>query len=266
MAVVESCPQGYPNLAAFLDSDESFMVYRRFGFIQSRLLLEKQDELRELEEGLDRLDRREAKVNPKKPMTRDLPEDQLASRRRLFAVLETKFCAYANLVDAAQKMVSLNRPSRGDLASVQNYMHRQKPVMQVEDSWAEKEEDLITLRGGREHAWLDASIEKLLRWFHCSLLEAIFGDERTRQKTSGIAVYYSHAQITRLANCIITSMVLILLVVPIYTLYHLINDVHTERAYAICMGVLCVSTLAFSAVLSLFTRAKRHEILAAAAA
>lgn len=61
-------------------------------------------------------------------------------------------------------------------------------------------------------------------------------------------------------------MILILLVVPIYTLYHLINDVRTDQEYAICMGVLVVATLAFSAVLSLFTKAKRHEILAAAAA
>lgn len=38
------------------------------------------------------------------------------------------------------------------------------------------------------------------------------------------------------------------------------------KADAPCMGVLLVSTLAFSAVLAIFTRAKRHEILAAAAA
>ena len=34
-------------LATFLDSDDCFMVYRRFGFLQSRRLLEKQEELRE---------------------------------------------------------------------------------------------------------------------------------------------------------------------------------------------------------------------------
>jgi hypothetical protein len=29
----------------------------------------------------------------------------------------------------------------------------------------------VTLRAGREHAWLDSSIENVLKWFHCSLLE-----------------------------------------------------------------------------------------------
>lgn len=79
-------------------------------------------------------------------------------------------------------------------------------------------------------------------------------------------MYYSRERINCLANTIITFMVLVLLIVPIYMLYHLINDINTGRAYAICMGILVVSTLAFSAVLCLFTRAKRHEILAAAAA
>jgi hypothetical protein len=44
-------------LATFLDSDEQFMMFRRFGFVQTRLLLEKQEELRKLEAKLDRLDK-----------------------------------------------------------------------------------------------------------------------------------------------------------------------------------------------------------------
>ena len=62
-----------------------------------------------------------------------------------------------------------------------------------------------------------------------------------------------------------TLMILILFIVPIYILYHLVSH-GTERAAAFSIGVLVAFTLAFSAVLSLFTRAKRHEILAAAAA
>ena len=61
-------------------------------------------------------------------------------------------------------------------------------------------------------------------------------------------------------------MIMALLLVPIYVLYHLVEDVATNRAYAICIGVLLISTLTFSAMLSLFTRARRHEIFGAAAA
>jgi hypothetical protein len=78
--IVESCPKGYSSLAVFRDSDESFMVYRRFGFIPSRLLLEKQDKLRELERQLNFLDRREAKADPRRPLIREPKEDHLKPR------------------------------------------------------------------------------------------------------------------------------------------------------------------------------------------
>lgn len=94
--------------------------------------------------------------------------------------------------------------------------------------------------------------------------------QHTRQKSLGEEVYYSRQKIANLASSIITLMVLILLVVPICLLYHLINEIGQGngdgKIYATCLGILLVSTLAFSAVLCLFTRAKRHEILAAAAA
>ena len=169
--IVKSCPRGYPSLAAFLDSDDCFMVYRRFGFLQSRLLLEKQDELRELERKLDRLDTIEARKNVKHPMTRQVPSEISQSRIQLLGLIEEKFCSYASLLDAAQKLVAMHRPSQGNYASVSNFMNNRKPLMQPEANWVQYEEDLVTLRTGREHAWLDSGIEKMLKWFHCDLLE-----------------------------------------------------------------------------------------------
>ena len=57
---VESYPQGYPQLGCYLDSDDAFMMYRRFGQLHSRLLLHKQDRLRGLEEELTYLDQADA--------------------------------------------------------------------------------------------------------------------------------------------------------------------------------------------------------------
>lgn len=43
-------------MAAFIDSDDNFMVYRRFGYVQSRILLARQEKLRRLEARLEALD------------------------------------------------------------------------------------------------------------------------------------------------------------------------------------------------------------------
>lgn len=90
-------PRGYPNLAVFLDSDENFMVYRRFGYVQTRLLLEKQDELRKLEQKLDNYDKKVQKVRATNLMTRDLKPDDAAPRKEIMDKLEQKFREYGKI-------------------------------------------------------------------------------------------------------------------------------------------------------------------------
>jgi len=53
---VHGGPLGYPLMARFMDSDDNYMTYRRFGNVQARLLLEAQDDIRLLEEKLEELD------------------------------------------------------------------------------------------------------------------------------------------------------------------------------------------------------------------
>jgi UDP-N-acetylmuramyl pentapeptide phosphotransferase/UDP-N-acetylglucosamine-1-phosphate transferase len=85
-------------------------------------------------------------------------------------------------------------------------------------------------------------------------------------------VYYTRGRIDVCASVIIILVIAALLVIPIYLLYRLVsvssdsNRVYDKDGTATCIGILLVFTLLFSAVLSVFTRAKRHEILGAAAA
>jgi ABC-type glycerol-3-phosphate transport system permease component len=94
----------------------------------------------------------------------------------------------------------------------------------------------------------------------------MFSSEETKRKSpKGIEVYYTRSRIRNLVTGLIMLMILALLVIPIYLLFHLVNEIGAQKTNAACIGVLLAFTLAFSAVLSLFTRAKRHEVLAAAA-
>ena len=176
-------------MAAFQDSAENLMIYRRFGYLQSRLLLEKQNSLRILEEELDRLDMRMAKENPR--WLRDLhciPSDTAQSREDLLERIEKEFCGYgkqsktlsnsvgshmhaADVMAAAQQLVALNRPSNAEYSTLRRYICTKKPLVPREASWFRHKLDLITLRPGRERAWLDATIEKVLRMLHCRLIE-----------------------------------------------------------------------------------------------
>ncbi len=73
----------------------------------------------------------------------------------------------------------------------------------------------------------------------------------------------------RLVSFLIMIMVLALLILPVYALYRVgssFDKANSNTSNAICMGILLVATLLFSAALALFTKAKRHELLSAAAA
>lgn len=96
---------GYPKVAAFFDSDDQFSVYRRFGYLHSRLLLYKQDELRELEERLqtmDNLDLGGDNDTKKCLKSRDLDDGRvgrpgLGTRKSLFEIIERKALEYGKL-------------------------------------------------------------------------------------------------------------------------------------------------------------------------
>ena len=98
---VEDYPNGYPKLAAYADSDDAFMIYRRFGLLHARLLLNKQDELRKLEEDLYTMDKRDDRSEPTRiylqcatdDIERKYPEER-QSRQNLLQQIETKDLEY----------------------------------------------------------------------------------------------------------------------------------------------------------------------------
>lgn len=265
---LEQCPEGYPRLAALLDSDENFMLYRRFGFLQSRLLLDKQDELRELENDLDRMDKVDYKKDPTLLKSREKDDANTGRRKRLLVEIGDKFKDYVQLLNAARDLATYHRPSSRDYSSVKSYFDEEAPVCNSE-SYIYYREDLVTLKPGRENAWLDAVVEKILQKCSCRIVRHLFCSadlcEKTDPKLSGI-ILYSRRRIDSVVSLVITAMILVLLIVPVYILWNLTRDVHSGQAIAIIIAVLLVSTLIFSAELTLFTRAKRHEVLAASAA
>lgn len=168
-------------------------------------------------------------------------------------------------------MTKINKPTEGEWRSVRNWLDHANPIRLEEARMIQYKEDLVTLRPGREYASLDGGVERVLRMFGSRFVRFLFQSKETTQKTDGKGpeVYYTRHRIERFVLLIITLMILMLLIVPIYVLYYLTDDGDgkgSSRRDFECIGVLLVFTLAFSACISLFTRARRHEILAASAA
>jgi len=57
MGIVDGYPAGYPRFSFLLATQKCFQVVRRFARVRPRFLVQKQKELSELEEQLDKVDR-----------------------------------------------------------------------------------------------------------------------------------------------------------------------------------------------------------------
>ncbi|KAL9065713.1 MAG: hypothetical protein Q9161_008048 [Pseudevernia consocians] len=252
------------------------MVYRRFGTVYSRLLLNKQDEMSSMEDRLLAMDKTD-KANNKGRYLRSRPLDVGRgsdipsswggqSRVQLIETLEKKALEYAELLLKAQQLKALDRPSNREYRSVLHFMENDGGQLFKKDmEFIYEKEDLVTLRPGREHAWLDGLLERMLRVLRCKLTMFLFCSKETREKTDDDSIhYYDRNRISTCVTMIITAMVLALLVLPIWLLYRFSVE-GTIATSPDTIGVVLIFTLVFSAGLTGFTKAKRHEIVAASA-
>lgn len=73
----------------------------------------------------------------------------------------------AELLNIAQTMVALNKPASRDYKSVKNFFDNETPLCD-DEYYIYHKEDIITLKPGRENAWLDGIIERILQKFTCA--------------------------------------------------------------------------------------------------
>ena len=85
--------EGYRKLAAFIDCDPNFRIYRKFGWLHNRVLLRIQDELHELEEDLEDIDAWEARSGDIVKLA-SRREDTSAERLELIAKIKEKLDEY----------------------------------------------------------------------------------------------------------------------------------------------------------------------------
>jgi hypothetical protein len=191
----------------------------------------------------------------------------------------------------ARDVQAFQKPSNRDYTSVRSWFWDNQDAIghEAEASFIKKKEDIISLRSGREWSGFDGWVENCLRRLDSRLIRVselnseasrnlsnllsqwIFCTQELRDKTTNRNTrYYSSSRVEKFVGLIITSIIFVLLVLPVVAMYHLTSNrvqsggSHNGTFQAI--GVLVVFTLLFSAAMSLLTKARRHELFAAAAA
>ena len=92
---VEDHYAGYPRVAALVDSDPNWNIYRRFGYLRNRVMLHTQAELASLEVELQKLDYRDSKEAPEVLTSMEQDDTQRDPRRKfLLKEIETALKSY----------------------------------------------------------------------------------------------------------------------------------------------------------------------------
>ncbi|KAF4538997.1 uncharacterized protein LTHEOB_1351 [Lasiodiplodia theobromae] len=256
-------PMGYPRLGAFINSDENFLMCRRYGLLHTRVMLYRQDELRELEEKLLGLDAEDEDENPRMLNSRvrdDRRENQ--ERRKLILEIDEKLKEYDDCVLRARAMAQLPLTSDRNYKSVSSYVTNNGPLVCKESStFTDRRQDFVALVDPKEGSWFDGAIEDLLTVMPSPLARLVFSDPAQRRSTRDGTVYlYSKLRIDYFARILIALLAVGLLMAPVVVLF-----LHEESG-GIKIAIVLLFTLFFAGALSVFTKAKRHEVFAATAA
>ncbi|KAI9729941.1 MAG: hypothetical protein M1834_006138 [Cirrosporium novae-zelandiae] len=260
-------PQGYPRLAAFINSDENFMMCRRFGFLHTRVLLYRQDELRELEDQLICLDQEDFEENPKLLQSRALDDAQEGSfRRGLIQTIDDKLKEYGledELVTRCREFATLKRTTNRNYNSLRDWMFNEKPLSEEESEFVNCDEDFIALAEPEEGGWFDGFIEDMLSKVPCKFTRLLFTSAAQRKKSADPYVhYYAKSRIDVLVRLFICVIAVALLMAPVAVLY--IGELGNRDVLKII--VILLFTLIFCVALCVCTKAKRHEVFGATAA
>ncbi|OCL11263.1 hypothetical protein AOQ84DRAFT_386949 [Glonium stellatum] len=259
---IDAHPLGYPRLAAFLNSDENFLLCRKYGFLHNRVLLYRQDELRELESQLLDLDAEDEELDKRALRSRTRDDKREGSlRKALIQEIDDKLKEYDDIALRTRAMNALPKATPRNYTSVDNWIHNNGPLCGPEAKFIKNDKDFVALTDPREGSWFDGVVEDVLSKIPCKLTRVFFIEPRARRSTEEHLVrLWSKSRIDTFVRLIITFLAVVLLMAPVVVLFE------GTSSGPVKIIIILVFTLFFSAALSIFTRAKRHEVFAATAA
>ncbi|KAF2653324.1 hypothetical protein K491DRAFT_603067, partial [Lophiostoma macrostomum CBS 122681] len=262
--IVDDHPIGYPRLAAFLNSDENFLICRKYGWLHSRVLLYRQDELRELEQELLCMDKA-AEQKGKDDTTlkcRERDEHFSPERKLLINDIDAKLKEYNDIVQRARSFATLQRATQRNYQSVWNWIFHSGPLVEKEKATFDKDRDFVAVVDAKEGSWFDGRVENALTNFGGPIAKvSLFVTKRDRTSTEDNDVrLYSKQRIDMFSRVVITMLAVILLMAPVIALFS------TSEKGWLKILIIFLFTMAFSMALSLCTKAKRQEVFAATAA
>jgi hypothetical protein len=224
--------------------------------------LYRQDELRELEQHLSKAEAAAAKSDGCISLqSRARASDEL---NMLVEKIDEKLKEYHDIVQRTRAMASLRRATTRNYKNIDNWIYKTGPLVSAESEAFKKRRDLVALVDLQEDSWFDGAVHAVqshLGEFGNDILRKLFISKKDGTRGEQSVHIYSKRRIGILSRLLNTLLAVVLLIAPVIVLF-----ITRRKPAAIKIAIISVFTIAFSVALSLFTKAKRHEVFAATAA
>ena len=132
---------GYPHLAAALDCDPNFSVYRKNGWLHNHVLSHLQAELQVIEEHIRRIDKIQSERGQENTLCYDHIE--VPAKKKLLAEAKAKLAKYDGLLFRLQKENAMKKPTRDSKNSVINFVA--PSLIGSDTKWICRTNDLVVL-------------------------------------------------------------------------------------------------------------------------
>ncbi|KUJ21225.1 uncharacterized protein LY89DRAFT_770464 [Mollisia scopiformis] len=248
---VKDYPHGWPRLAAFMQSNDNFIMFRKFEMLHCRELLHLQGEITVLERQRVALDAADAESPHLRYRLRTNFHEEGGDTAHidLRVKIRSKLLEYDELVLKYSQMKSLRKSPKIDFRDLFNWISLRKPLYKGEDDWIFHADDFVSL--SKQAIWprwfeiledyASRSPKRVLQW-----VKAIFQSHRDDSYDRR----YNTSHIKVITACLTTVAVGILLI-PAILLFKL--DLSRSESLALVI----VAVVVFSWCIAFFnTNAK----------
>lgn len=174
-------------MAAYINSDVNFTMYRKFGTLRSRVLLHRQDELNKLEKRLNALDLRDNVGDDFRIQCITYDREKDTQRTDLIDEIDSKLEHYGNctwyisrgvmltpkdeMVFRAQRLQSIGPPTKRNHRSLFNWIWNQQALEPSEQDFIFRQDDFVSLANGQDNSWIEGRIEDFVKRFPLKSLQ-----------------------------------------------------------------------------------------------
>ncbi|KAL7953083.1 hypothetical protein V8C34DRAFT_321653 [Trichoderma compactum] len=116
---VEDYPRGYPRFSALLAAEKTFQICRRFSTLRTRLLLQKQDKLSQLEQELEEIDDKD-----KSDLDRGSYRfDENPDRKEVLQKIDAALRDYDKFLERHQRAFTFENSPNSVIQDLQQWLH-----------------------------------------------------------------------------------------------------------------------------------------------